>query len=130
MSGEVDVSAQTGFAGFPKELEQVGAFRLARAPADQDDEAGTRALRFGRALRLRQKVIAVAADQDEALSLGMEENLFVRRSHGQCVCEKRSLVSPVSQNVPDFRRHVVVEKEPHDGGPAICSATRASISVL
>lgn len=59
----------------------------------------------------------------------MKKNLFIRGSHRQYVSEEQYLVPPVTQQMPYFRRHIVVEEKLHDGGPAICSATKASISV-
>ena len=39
-SGKIDIATQPFFAGIFNELEQMGRFRLMRAAADQDDEAG------------------------------------------------------------------------------------------
>ena len=51
----------------------MGAFRVARSASDQDDQAGM----VSGLTSKRQKVIAVAADEDQSLRTSMAKDLFV-----------------------------------------------------
>lgn len=72
-SGKVHVVAKAVLAGALKQDRQMGAFRVARSAADQNDQAGL----FLRLPGERQKVITVAADEDESLRTSIAKNLFV-----------------------------------------------------
>jgi hypothetical protein len=51
----------------------MGAFRVARSASDQDDQAGM----VSGLTSKRQKVIAVAADEDQSLRTGVAKDLFM-----------------------------------------------------
>jgi hypothetical protein len=52
---------------------QMGAFRVARSASDQDDQAGM----VSGLTSKRQKMIAVAADEDQSLQTGVAKDLFI-----------------------------------------------------
>lgn len=72
-SGKVHVVAQAILASALQQGEKMGAFRLARSAADQNDQAGLSLRSPGE----RQEVITVAADQDQALRTNILENFFI-----------------------------------------------------
>jgi hypothetical protein len=51
----------------------MGAFRVARSASDQDDQAGM----VSGLTSKRQKVIAVAADEDQSLRTSVAKDLFI-----------------------------------------------------
>jgi len=51
----------------------MGAFRVARSASDQDDQAGM----VSDLTSKRQKVIAVAADEDQSLRTSVAKDLFI-----------------------------------------------------
>ena len=71
----------------------------------------------------------VAADDESPLHLSVPENLVIRRRHGDCLFEEDHVMPPMAQKVPRFPGDIMVQKEFHEGGPAICSAISASIFV-
>jgi hypothetical protein len=72
-SGKVHVVAQAILAGALQEGEEMGAFRMARSAADQNDQSGLSLRSSGE----RQEVITVAADQDQALRTRILKNFFI-----------------------------------------------------
>jgi len=59
--------------------EEMGACRMGRSAADQNDRAGLSLRPPGE----RQEVITVAADQDQALRTSIFKNFFIRCGNRQ-----------------------------------------------
>lgn len=129
LSCEVDVVRQSRFSGSAEQLQQVRALRLARTPANQHDQARKRLLGLNGLLGQGQKMRPIATDDEPVIFPGMAEDLFVGSSDGERLTERYDIVAPMPQQVGHFGWHVVVEQESHASGSAICSATKASISV-
>src|ERR1039458_2258865 len=71
-SGKIDITTQSFFAGIFNQPEQMGRFRLMRAAADQDDEAGM--VSPGGEF---QKVIPVTGHHEHTLIAGVGKNLGI-----------------------------------------------------
>ena len=122
--GEVDVSLQTVFASTFDQCKQVGALRLSRATSDEHDETGSRMLP-----RQREKVVAIASDQQQSAVVCASQHIRIRRIYRQRLAQFRHFVAFLSQNPRDIGGHVVIAKELHGCAPLlIWRAMSASIS--
>jgi hypothetical protein len=97
--------------------------------ADQHDQAWKRLTDLQGVPGKSQEVGPVTAEDDSALGLGKLKDLLVRGGDGERLTKRLRIMTPVSKQVLHFGWHVVVEEEFHTPDSAICSATRASISV-
>lgn len=101
---------------------------MARAPTDQDYDAGM----VGIFCPQSEIVAAITGDRDEPVFAGVGEGPVIRRFNRQDLAKQYGFVPPMAKDKREIRRNVVVEEEFHGGseGPsAICSATKASISI-
>jgi hypothetical protein len=80
-SGKVHVVAQAVFTGALEQDGEMGAFRLARSAADQNDQARL----FLCLPREIQEVVTVAAYEDQPLRTSIAKNLFIGCGNRQYV---------------------------------------------
>jgi len=128
-SGEIDIAGQSSLPGPAQELKQMSALGLTGAAAIEDDQARKESLAPNGLLCQSQKVRTIATDDDQSLLASMVESRFIRGRDRQRLLEQSNFVSPMPQQMGRFSRHIMIQKEPHAPGSAICSATSASISV-
>jgi hypothetical protein len=99
----------------------MGAFRVARSAPDQDDQAGM----VSGLTRKSQKVIAVAADEEQAWLKTSSSDAVT----GNTVRKTVTLCFQCPNKLCDLRGDIVIEQELHRSSSLICSATKASIWV-
>lgn len=130
MSGVIDIPRQSLIASLSQQLQQVSAFSLPRSATRQDYQAGELRLCVDGLLGELKEMRSVAANDNRVFGLRAREHLLVSGRYRQDVFQDENLVSPKSKQMRHLYRHIVVEKKLHAAGPAICSATSASISIL
>lgn len=128
-SSKIDIATQTLFIRSPQELEKMRTFSLPRTATKQNDQSGKVALGIKRLFSEGEKMTAIATDNGCLPRLRMVERLLIRGRNGQDFFQLEDLMAPKAEQMRDFNRHIVIEKELHAPGAAICSATNASISV-
>jgi hypothetical protein len=128
-SGVIDIAAQPDLAAGAEQHQEVGTLGMAGTTPDQDDQSGESSTGSNRALRQGKEMTPIAAHDDPLLSLGMPENRFIPGCGRKDFLQEHDIMTSGAQQVRRLDRHVVVCEESHPGGPAICSAIRASISV-
>lgn len=124
-SSEVDIAVQSSLAGASQKLQQVGTFRLTRAAANQDDQTRKRNRVVDGLFSQSHEMCAIATDDDQSLLSGITEGLFIQRCDRQRLFKQSDLMSPVPEQLGRFHWHVMIQKESHVPGWAICSATSA-----
>ncbi len=120
---EIDIALQPLLASLANEAQEIRAFGLGTATANQNDQPEMRS--FCSEL---QKVVAVASDHHTLIALCGRKNGFIGSGAREKISEPDNVVFVPLQSVLDRGRHVVVEEKFHFTRSSICGSASRSIS--
>lgn len=124
---EIDVAGESGFAGAIQKSQQVCAFGLSSAAANENNQAG-----MGMRRCQGQKIIPVARHHQHGFRSRVSENFLIAGPNMQNLAQFDGPMSFGTKHAGNFRRHVMVQKKSHEMEAytmlLICRATSASIS--
>jgi len=107
----------------------MSALQMTSAATDQDDQAREGRFPFDGSFGQRQEMSSIAGDYDAPGILGACEDILVLGISRKDIAQEDRFVSPMAQKVSGCQGHIVIQEKLQPGGPAICSAMSASISV-
>jgi len=123
ISGEVDVSGQTGLSRLANQSHQCRALGYPPSTPNQDDKPRILASRKG------QEVVAITRHEHPMVSPGAVKYFCICRRWREDVDDAKYVMSFTMECASDFSRYIVIEKKSHgQSASAIWRATRDSIS--
>ena len=120
---EINVALQPLLASLANEAQEICAFGLGTAAANQNDQPEMRSSRGE-----LQKVVAIASDHHTLITLCGRKNVFIRSGAREKISEPDNVVFVPLQSVLDRGGHVVVEEKFHFTRSSICGRASRSIS--
>lgn len=85
--GEVYISREPAFAGFPQQCQQVSTFGLASPASNEDDQTG-----IWMCGDQGKKIVSIAGDKKLTVPGGVVQNRQITGVHGQDLSQYRDLV--------------------------------------
>jgi len=120
---EINIALQPLLASLANEAQEIYAFGVRTAAANQNDQPEMRSSRGE-----LQKVVAIASDHHALVTLCGRKNVFVYSGARQKITEPNNIVFVPLQSVLDRGGHVVVQEKFHFTRSSICGRASRSIS--
>ena len=103
-----NVARDSGFARPVQQSNQGGALCRTGFSTNNHDDAG-----MSRLLRLGQKVVAIAGDENKAILDGVLQDRIVACRWRKHVAQKNEIVTQSAQGIGQIVRNIVIEKKDH-----------------